>query len=197
MFKVDLEKESEGEVVNTFAGFWVDGAVRKPEDKHADSSGWVITRHKETGELDKWDITDVEDVDYWLDTTPRESLTPEELFSVLKVIWPNLQYVDLATDGGWCVASDQANNETAIQWNGLERYPPPVEPQWLRVTRENVGQHLFRECRFRDSDSQEWRNGKIAGWCETDNNCLVNSDFSDYMFVMQFNIVEVKNAPTP
>jgi len=129
---------------------------------------------------------------YWLDTTPRESLTPEELFSVLKVLWPNLQYVDLATDGGWCVANDQTNNETAIQWNGLERYPPPTEPQWLRVTRENVGQYLFRECRFKNLHEAQWKNGKIAGWDDQDNCCLVNSDAVDHMPIVSWSIVEAQ-----
>lgn len=81
-----------------------------------------------------------------------------------------------------------------VDWGNLTQYPPPVEPQWMRITRENVGQYLFRECRFRDLN-EEWRNGKVAGWCETDHNCLVNSDFNDEMPVMVWDIVEVQNAP--
>lgn len=178
----------------THAGFWVDGAVRKPEARHCDADGLVITRHKESGKLDKWDIGNVEDVDYWLDTTPRESLTPEELFGVLRLLWPDTKQVIAFSNDCWYV-NDGATH-TPIAWNGTTQYPPPIEPQWVRITRENVGQHLFRECRFRDYDGQGYRTGKIAGWCETENRCLVNSSFNDEMPVMVWNIVEVQNAPT-
>lgn len=191
----------------TFAGFWVDGAVRKPEARHCDSDDTVIAKWKRKGDertigvsnefdicrrsFSKWDCV------YWLDTTPRESLTPEELLSVAKVLSPSASRVEKRNDGPftfWIV--DDEESAVKVDWGNLTQYPPPAEPQWVRITRENVGQYLFRECRFRDSDSQEWRNGRVAGWCETDHNCLVNSDFSDELFVMQWSIVEVQNAPS-
>lgn len=183
----------------THAGFWVDGAVRKPEARHCNAHGEVMYRLKrrDGGCDDRVFQNGIEWVNndcFWLDTTPRESLTPEELFSVLRLLWPDVMKVIAFSNDCWYV-NDGATH-TPITWNGATQYPPPTEPQWIRITRENVGQYLFRDCRFRDSDSQEWRNGKVAGWCETDHSCLVNSDFNDDLFVMQWNIVEVQNAPT-
>ena len=119
---------------------------------------------------------------------------------MVRLLWPKCDNVfDPGNDASveWQVQLDDKNEHTPIAWGNLRQYPPLIEPQWLRVTRENVGQYLFLECRFRDSDSQEWRSGKIAGWCETDNNCLVNSDYSEDMFVMQWNFVEVQDAASP
>lgn len=183
----------------THAGFWVDGAVRKPEWKHADKAGWVICKEKQDtiGHIQcSWN--EVDDSMIWLDTTPRESLTPEELFSVAKVLWPDLYMI--RKDGeSWLLypENDQPTRDTPIDWGNLTQYPPPVEPQWIHVTRENVGQYLFCECRFRDAEHQEWRNGRVSGWDEQDGCCLVNSDFEEEMPIMQWNIVEVQNAPTP
>lgn len=185
----------------TFAGFWVDGGVRKPEARHANALNHVVYQIKGRGEDSVAFFTaNYKSIDsdcIWLDTTPRESLTPEELLSVAKVLSPLASKVEKRNDGPltfWIV--DDEESAVKVDWGNLTQYPPPVEPQWIRVTRENVGQYLFRECRFRDSDSQEWRNGRVAGWCETDHSCLVNSDFSDELFVMQWNIVEVQNAST-
>ena len=182
-----------------FAGFWVDGAVRKPEQRHCDMDDTVITKWKREDDAPtEFDICRLSfsgwDKVYWLDTTPRESLTPQELFSVLKTLWPELEYVDLATDGGWCVANNQTNNETPVQWNGLERYPPPVETQWVVVTRENVGQYLFRDCRTQKNDITYA--GRIVGWCIEDDCCLVESDYKTEEPILQWDHVEVQNAST-
>lgn len=183
--------------MTVFAGFWVDGAVRKPEEKHFDCNGWVIANWKDRQpdldtcrrNFDLWDEV------FWLDTTPRESLTPEELFSVLKVLWPKCEAVFKPDDGAsveWQVNNHSTENQAAIDWGDLTQYPPPVETQWIQVTRENVGQHLFWECRFRDSDSKDWWTGRVSGWDEQDECCLVNSDFEEEMRIMSWSIVEVQ-----
>lgn len=184
--------------MNAFAGFWVDGAVRKPEARHVDKEGCIIGRWKNDPDadfdlllrrFDRWHEV------YWLDTTHRESLTPEELWSVLKTLWPKCEAFFKPND--FDTAYWQANNrfhecDTRIDWGNLTQYPPPVEPQWIRITRENVGQYLFRECRFRDIEAQPWRVGKISGWDDQDGCCLVNSDFEEEMPIMQWCIVEVQ-----
>lgn len=187
----------------TFAGFWVDGAVRKPEARHCDMDDTVITKWKREDDAPtEFDICRLSfscwDKVYWLDTTPRESLTPEELFSIAKVLWPDLYMI--RKDGeSWLLypENDQPTKDTPIAWGDLTQYPPPAEPQWIRIARENVAQYLFRECRFKDCDGDVWFQGKIAGWCETERRCLVHSSYSDDMPVMVWNIVEVQNAPTP
>lgn len=183
--------------MTVFAGFWVDGAVRKPEKRHLDSGGCVAVNWKDKNPdfdicsewFERWDSV------YWLDTTPRESLTPAELFSVLRILWPNCEAVFKPDDGAsveWQVNNHSTENQAAIDWGDLTQYPPPVETQWICVTRENVGKYLFRECRFRDADIDKWSYGKVAGWCETQSRALVDSGFKDEMYAMNWNIVEVQ-----
>lgn len=187
--------------MNVFAGFWVDGAVRKPDERHFDRENLVIACWKDELSFDLLlkGFSDWHGV-YWLDTTPRESLTPEELLAVVKIVRRKCLRVIKPSDGAtveWQVDFDDTNAQTHITWGDLMQYPPPAEPQWIRITRENVGQYLFRECRFRDSDSQDWRNGHVSGWDKQDACCLVYSDFEEDMPIMQWNIVEVQNDPTP
>lgn len=181
--------------MNVFAGFWVDGAVRQPEDKHFDCNGWVVANWKDKNldldicrkNFDKWSEV------YWLDTSPRESLTPEELYSVLKVVWVGVGKVCKNSDYSWYV--DEIADGVKVDWGNLTQYPPPIEPQWLRVTRENVGQYLFRDCRTQKNDITYA--GRIVGWCIEDDCCLVESDYKTEEPILQWDVVEVQNAPTP
>ena len=179
--------------MNAFAGFWVDGAVRKPERRHGDSEGDVLIKTK-TNSLDLFleSYSDVTSGYYWLDTTPRESLTPEEALSVIQMIYPQYTTIEKYEHDNWRFYG--IDYHMPIDWGNLTQYPLLVDPQWVRVTRENVGQYLFRECRFRDADIDKWNHGTVAGWCETESRALVNSDFNDEMYVMNWNIVEVQNA---
>lgn len=177
----------------THAGFWVDGAVRKPEEKHFDCNGWVIANWKDRQpdldtcrrNFDLWDEV------FWLDTTPRESLTPEELWSLVKVLFPSAVNVAKAKDGGWFWNGD-IKVSPHIDWGNLTQYSPPVEPQWICITRENVKSYLFSECRFRNSTSHEWRIGVLCGWDDQDCCCLVNSDYVEEIPIMSWKYVEVE-----
>lgn len=179
--------------MSAFAGFWIDGAVRLPERQHGDSEGDVLIKAK-SNSLDLFlePFAEVTSGYCWLDTTPRESLTPEEALAVIQMMYPQYTTIEKYEHNNWKFYG--IDYHMPIEWGSLTQYPPPVEPQWIRVTRENVGKFLFWECRFKDSDSQEWRNGKVAGWCETANSCLVNSYYDDSLSVMQWNIVEVTSA---
>ena len=184
----------------THAGFWVDGAVRKPEAKHCDSEDTVITRWKwkcdeqTLGVSNEFDICHRYfpnwDSVYWLDTTPRESLTPEELFSVLKVVWPSVETVFKHNHATWYV--DEIESGVQVDWGNLTQYPPPTEPQWICITKENIKSHLFQKCRFRNSTAHEWRDGVICGWDDHDCCCLVNSDYVEEMPIMNWKYVEVQ-----
>ena len=176
----------------THAGFWVDGAVRKPERRHGDSEGDVLIKTK-TNSLDLFlePYSDVTSGYYWLDTTPRESLTPEELFSVLKVLWPHLQCIKKEDDDCWVLGHGYSTH-TPIAWGNLTQYPPPVEPQWIRITRENVGQYLFRDCRTQKNDITITYAGRIVGWCIEDDCCLVESDYQTEWPILQWDHVEVE-----
>ena len=163
--------------MNLFAGFWVDGAVRQPTDDHAVyRDDLVFVRWKDESDVGtacvraknlSWDRV------FWLDSSPRESLTPEELFSVLKVIWPKTQVVNNPEGGsvvGWQVPHDATDDSTPIEWGGLTQYPPDLD--WVRVTKDNVSQHLFQPCRWRDQWG-EVEQGMVAGWDVSKGKCLV------------------------
>ena len=177
----------------TFAGFWVDGAVRRPEQRHFDGDELIHAKWKK--EYPDFDLVTAQfayfNEVYWLDTTPRESLTPEELFSLIKAIWPSVENVHKHNEASWYV--DDVESGTKVDWGNLTQYPPPVEPQWIRVTRNNVRQYLFRECRFSDRSDDGWLSGHVAGWCQTEDCCLVHSQCNDEMPVMTWNYVEVQS----
>ena len=181
----------------THAGFWVDGAVRKPEKRHLDSGGCVAVNWKDKNPdfdicsewFEGWDSV------YWLDTTPRESLTPEELLSIAKLIWPDITIIYKHEDAWYSdCQGKESSSHVKIDWGDLTQYPPPVEPQWIRVTRENVGQYLFRECRCKDVEFESWEAGRVVGWDLEDECCLV--DGSTVERVMKYDFVEVQNAPS-
>lgn len=181
----------------THAGFWVDGAVRKPEARHANALNHVVYQLKGRGEDSVAFFTaNYKSIDadcVWLDTTPRESLTPEELFSVLRILWPNCEAVFKPDDGAvveWQVNNHFTEDQTAIDWGNLTQYPPPVESKWIRVTRENVGQYLFRNCRTQKNDITYA--GRIVGWCIEDDCCLVESDYQTEEPILQWDHVEVE-----
>ena len=179
--------------MNAFAGFWVDGAVRKPEKRHGGNRNAVYVQWKDGSDIGTCNTNSVavrwENL-FWLDTTPRESLTPEELLSVVNVIWPNITKVFKLNSHQWYIADESTN--ALIDWGNLVEYPPPVEPQWIRITRENVGQYLFRLCRCRDSESDAWQNGHIVGWDIEDEDCLVDGDFNPIERALKFGFVEVQ-----
>lgn len=180
--------------MSAFAGFWVDGAVRKPEKRHAGPLGTVVVMDKENNEhgaeLERWKLVGCDR--YWLDTTSRESLTPEELLSVAKVISPKASRVEKRTDGPftfWIV--DDEDSAVKVDWGSLTQYPPPVERKWTPVTRENVGKYLFQLCRCRNIEQEDWRDGHIVGWSLEDDLCLVESDEHERESVLAWNFVEV------
>ena len=171
--------------MSVFAGFWVDGAVRKPEQRHCDMDDTVITKWKREDDAPiEFDICRLSfsgwDKVYWLDTTPRESLTPEELFSLLKVIWPNTQVVNNPEGSAivdWQVSNDATDGATPIEWGGLTQYPPDLD--WVRVTKDNVSQHLFKDCRYRDREGV-WRKGQIIGWSLDTSRCIVDNGWPEF-----------------
>lgn len=170
--------------MNLFAGFCVDGAVRQPSENHdIYRNDLVFVRWKDGSDVGSaciraknlsWDKV------FWLDSSPRESLTPEELFSLLKVIWPNTQVVNNPEGGAvveWQVPHDAMENQTPISWGGLTKYPPDLD--WVRVTKDNVSQHLFRDCRHRDREGV-WRTGQIIGWSLDTDRCIVHNGYPDF-----------------
>lgn len=175
----------------TFAGFWVDGAVRKPEKRHLDSTNYITINWKDKNPdfdicsewFEEWNEV------YWLDTTPRELLTPEELFSVLRVAWPHLQCIKKEYDN-WCVLGHGYSTHTPVDWGDLTQYPPPVETQWVQVTKENLSKYILQPCRMRKGDLTY--SGIVAGWHLEDDQCLVSSTYDEDDSMLQWDCVEVQ-----
>ena len=109
----------------SFAGFWVDGAVRKPEERHTDLAKDVVARHKIDGgyEAMRFSCTYWDSV-YWLDTTTPTELTPQQAFELCKVIYPGCSAIE-STFGGDSVAVDENSGPACINWKGTTQYPPP------------------------------------------------------------------------
>lgn len=173
--------------MNVFAGFWVDGAARKPEKRHADKEGFFVAKWKSSqkedfdlllSRFDKWDSV------YWLDTTPRESLTPEELFCTLKLLFPSITHVKNEQDVLW--STSQVGEGIACDFGGLEEWPPR---QWVRVTRENLSKYILQPCRMRKGDLTY--SGTVAGWHLEDDQCLVSSTYDEDDSVLEWDCVEV------
>ena len=186
--------KSKGKIMNAFAGFWVDGAVRKPEARHGSNRNAVYVQWKDGSDIGTCNVNSVavrwENL-HWLDTTPRESLTPEELLALAMVLWPDIATIYKHEDVWYsdCQGKDSSNH-IKIDWGNLTQYPPPVEPQWVRITRENVGKYMHKPCRFHDNKG--WCEGYVAGWITIDGCCLVESDYSNTESVMQWSVVEVQ-----
>lgn len=159
--------------MSVFAGFWVDGAVRQPESRHGGAFGGVFVRLKDSSDLCTASVTQgafAWDRVFWLDTTPRESLTPEELWSLVKVLFPSAVNVERVKGGGW-MWNGGKEVSPHISWGDLTRYPPPAGEQWIQVTKENVSQYIFNRCRYRNFNGTQ--SGKVSGWDDSKDKCLV------------------------
>lgn len=158
--------------MNAFAGFWVDGAVRTPEEKHRDCNGWIVAKWKGTGinlDICNSNFSGWRKV-YWLDTTPRESLTPEELYSLLKVLMPSLDCVKRSGDGTWYV--DNLTQEVKIDWGSATQFPPPKVKTSVKVTQENVKDHIFSKCNAATPNGMY--EATVVGWDTALDQCLVS-----------------------
>ena len=137
----------------TFAGFWVDGAVRKPDPKHYDVHGEVVSKRKSDGDLGVWrswgpqlNIADF----YWLDTTTPTELTPQQVFELMRVVYPEAVKIERADDTvhGWTMQTNIKS--TKINWNGITEYPP--RERWRVPTDADKG----KPCRFKEK-RREWK----------------------------------------
>jgi hypothetical protein len=103
-----------------FAGFWRDGAVLEPGEKHYVNDRCVFAVHKKDGALDLCTETyEYWHKVFWLDTTTPTQLTPQEAFEVLRVISPTATRLELKH--GYPILDSY---EPIVNWNGTTEYPP-------------------------------------------------------------------------
>ena len=105
----------------TFAGFWRDGAVVKPEEDHWKKRRIVACwKDSEWYEVLSDRFTNWHQV-YWLDTTTPTELSPQEALECYKTIWPFAERIN-KTHGGYYV--DFGNGKPIINWGNATEYPP-------------------------------------------------------------------------
>jgi hypothetical protein len=136
--------------MKTFAGFWRDGAVVKPEKEHLNWANGVFIIDKRFGAFDVAikGFSDWDDV-YWLDTTTPEELTPQEAFELLTVISPTTNYIEPKFDCEWIKAEPF---KPIINWNKMTEYPP--KQRWRVPTDAD---RFSEKCRVRHSENQDWQ----------------------------------------
>jgi hypothetical protein len=120
-----------------FVGLWRDGLSVKPIAKHFTSTGGIVVRHKEghdvigvSNALSVKDWTTIE----WLDNTTPTELTPQELLSIYRIIYPYAKSVKKTSDG-WNIDTGLVN--VVINWSGTTEYPP--QKKWRVPTDADKG----------------------------------------------------------
>jgi hypothetical protein len=170
--------------MNTFAGFWRDGALVKLPPKHFNVHNEVIVRNKYDGHIDTWSLNDPQvgiGNHYWLDTTTPTELTPQEAFEVLKVVFPKAKRI--MRDAAFAITFD-CDGETSIVWGSTTEYPP--RERWRVPTDADKG----KRCRVKIMTNDfEWKNGVFVFMTTMQPNRFVVSDIGGNVAV--FNACEV------
>lgn len=139
----------------TFAGFWVDGAVRQPEKKHADGKDCVYVKIKKDDRFETFWLTGGSwDKVYWLDTTTPTELTPQQAFELLRVINPDVEMIE-DCGGDWAATNPGSD---IINWGDTTEYPP--QKKWRVPTDADKGER----CRYWDEgETPAYEDGTF--WC--------------------------------
>ncbi len=132
--------------MKSFAGFWRDGEVVKPEARHFDCDDCLIARHKDNASLDIC-ISGYKDWHsvYWLDTTAPTELSPQEAFECHKVIWPSAKKIIQSHDGYYF---DCGSGKAIINWGNTTEYPS--KQKWRVPTDADKG----KKCLFWDDGDE-------------------------------------------
>lgn len=188
--------------LNPFAGFWIDGALRRPAEGHANEDGLVyaLDKDQKTFRLTGIRPRDVNDGWYWLDRFRRNPLTPEEALAAVQIIYPKVTHIFKDCES-WTI--DYNDDEVNVNWGILTQYPPGNMDLEL-VTKDNVKDLLFRPCLMPESNANSnlhafsgsvdvttCHHGTVAGWMGS--KCLVQTKFNG---VLPFKDVLVRKEKT-
>jgi hypothetical protein len=168
--------------MNTFAGFWRDGAIVKPEARHGNPLGYVVAKLKKDGGLyciptsnQFWSGY------YWLDTITPTELTPQEAFELLKTITPTLERIEKQGNLYSAYADERIS---IINWGSITEYPP--RERWRVPTDADKG----KRCRVKIMTNDfEWKNGVFVFMTTMQPNKFVVSDIGGNVAV--FSVCEV------
>ncbi len=126
--------------MKSFAGFWRDGAVVKPEEGHWKKRR-IVARWKDS---EWYEVLSDRFVNwhqvYWLDTTTPTELSPQEAFELCKVVWPNLKQLHRT------IINHVDVGKGCINWGNLTEYPP--KQKWRVPTDADKG----KRCRCWEID---------------------------------------------
>jgi hypothetical protein len=168
--------------MNTFAGFWRDGAVVKPEEKHWSDCKCIFAIQKHDNSLDiclkrfsEWHTV------YWLDTTTPTELTPQEAFELLKTITPTLERIEKQGNLYSAYADERIS---IINWGSATEYPP--RERWRVPTDADKG----KRCRVKImTNDLKWKDGVFIFMTTMQPNRFVVSDIGGNVAV--FSVCEV------
>jgi hypothetical protein len=126
--------------VNSFAGFWRDGAVVKPEEKHWSCCKCIFAIQKDDNSLDiclhnfdEWETV------HWLDTTTPTELSPQEAFELCKLLHPTLTSIQRVGESGFGLNTYECGAQ--VNWGNTTEYPP--KQRWRMPTDADKG----KQCR--------------------------------------------------
>jgi hypothetical protein len=159
-----------------FAGFWRDGAVVVPSEKHYVNDRCVFAVHKKDGALDLCTETyEYWHKVFWLDTTTPTELTPEEAFELLRVISPATVRMKSKHNAEWLAAEPF---KPIINWGTLTEYPP------LQKWRVPIDADKGKKCRCKNTRSQkDWTDGYI--FLVTDGDIFVVKHQGGYLVTVE------------
>ncbi len=170
---------------NSFAGFWRDGAVVKPEARHFDEDDCVIARHKDNGSLG---ICISGDRDwhkvYWLDTTATEATSdkpdPGEGWRLLDPC----EDVEAGDEYFFVGASEwlMANNHRSYEGKQTANvnYRRRIAPQYVPYTWDDRDELRGRWFRRKTKESWQTNYERLACFfCLIDGHFYVNSIRND------------------
>jgi hypothetical protein len=161
-----------------FAGFWIDGAAKKPDAKHWNHKKCILAIQKADNSFDilYGTFTDWHAV-YWLDTTTPTELTPKQAFEISKILNPNLSgiYRNGETD---YYLNQQPWPTGIVNWGDTDEYPP--RQKWRAPTDADKGSL----CRVKDDANSEWYGSRFL---VTDNGkFLARRDEDSYAYPYDF-----------
>ena len=134
-----------------FAGFWRDGAVVVPSEKHYVNDRCVFAVHKKDGALDLCTETyEYWHKVFWLDTTTPTELTPQEVLDLYRVVFPSAEQI-MKTGSSFCIKLGRS--EVPINWGSLIEYPS--QKKWRVPTDADKG----KTCQYWDNGEQPYTTG--------------------------------------
>ncbi len=135
--------------MSTFGGIWKDFAVEQPGRDCFDSDGSILVRSTVRDRVRAWSrIPDGDKSAYqWLDRRVPKSLTAEQAFDIMSVMYPGIASISRIDTGRDFIVVSPDMDPVPIEWSGAKCYSPPLEGKWVAVTVVNWTSYLHHRCK--------------------------------------------------